>query len=361
MILSKKLKTEVFQVKADYKVLRKHAPFIAILQLGLEYEDLDAGLLKRELLSALSIPACENILKRLVEMGHLEPDEYNEYEEYNEYDAYNGVYYLSELGKVGAKRKEFYENRTGVLEIEVLKEDSVFVPEKIIRIEEKRADRIEEGKVINLPDKFYNLCNSKQSIPLKNNTFILDKMEQKYYPLKNKKQKNSESKLQIKIENNTMSISIGQYQKELEEHSEKEAKQVILKNHFKTAYSEKYNSIKVPFDPNKLDLQRKCQIERPIFRDTRFDPISIPNVQCIPESKTDAYDWHRALVKTSVEAYCFSDAAFQELANKVAERFIAHSAILKDSLNRQTMIASLNQRKDFYQRAKLETIDYLNY
>lgn len=82
MELKKKIKVNVYEVIADYKVKIENAPFIAILKFAEEQKGMVyPSLLFEELLNPLPEKACENLLDRLHTMGYFNKNVDEEYED----------------------------------------------------------------------------------------------------------------------------------------------------------------------------------------------------------------------------------------------------------------------------------------
>jgi len=296
MKLYKKLKVQVVQVLADYKVKVKNAPFLAILQLAAEQTYITPDELKQQLLHPLSIPACRNILRRLVGMGYFDTmyfdsDTYEISEEEDSLLIEN--FLLSELGQQAVERKEYYESRRGILEIYIAEENE-FIPERIVKIKEVPNEWIEEEKFKYLTKEIAYLADGS-IIPLRPESFIIDKIESKYLPKGTKKMN-----LCLDADQQSLRIKIEDYERIERGVPDKRLREEILSNEFNSNYLKEYDAVKYKFNKNNLQLKRNLEIEKPQFRSTFFDNTSISNVNILPKTKQEAYDWHRELIKSRI-------------------------------------------------------------
>lgn len=364
MQLNKELDINIYEVVAEYKVKSNNAPFIAILLLANGYEDqtLLPETLKEELLHPMTLPACKNILDRLCRLGYFRKDE----EDNDNYGyGYNNEYQLTSFGKSAAKRKEFFENRKGLLRIHIAEENQ-FLPKRIVNIEEldDRSKFNSNEQLSNLNGELKQIIHSQERIPLKgkgNNisgVFIMGKFENKCRFLKPERQT-----LILEVNPSNTKIKILNHEETRDDIQLYNAKKEILKNGFQSDYNAEKDILKIDFNPDKLALRRTISIENPLFSATEFNRISIKNMEVSPKNLKTANQWHKSLVlgKMKNHKYFMSDKEFMDFSNQVANNFSLYSPDLQNTISRQGLINELEEKNDFYLRAKLETINYLNY
>lgn len=360
MKLKKDLKVNIYEVIADYKVKQKNAPFIAILQFAEENNGtIEPSLLREVLLSPLSEKACENLLERLTKMGYFEKnvdnydDDYDDYDDYKNEEINESNYQLTTLGYVSALNEEFYEPRNGLLKLYVT-EGSRFIEQKIVKIEEYTYDPDRDKLPTNLNNKL-TLLQSSTIINLKNDSFILDKFEDKCKILKDKTEQ-----FILNAKENFSILTILDFEKN-EDYSEQSIIKELLKNEFAENYLPEELILKIDFNHNKLHLQRDIQINKPLFESAFFKPINIPDVKVNPKTIQGGKAWHSALLKEQINKYFLSDNEFTEFSNKIANKFELYHSQLQNITTRQKFASKLNDKTDFYKKAKLETINDLSY
>jgi len=383
MKLIKDLTINIYEVIADYKVKIENAPFIAILKFAEEKGGvITPELLQKELLNPLSTKACENLLKRLINLNYIELlkhsdiddsilsiqekaekriqealRELNQIEVEHETFQQNYVadqYKLTNLGYISAQKEEFYDERNGLLKLYVAEENE-FIEQRIVKIEEFNRDFDENTKIQDLNYELKSLLGNKVVVNLKNNKFILDKFEPKCKILKQEKH-------QLNFSTNKEGVTIKMMNFEIHgDYTEQEVKNIILENEFSHDYDSNTNILKIYFDKNKLELQRNELISQPIVSETKFKEVEIKNIKVSPHDIEDARKWHLELLKNQINSYVFTEKEFVEIANNTADKFELFKGKLNNSISRKQFITELDNTKDFYTKAKLETIDFLNY
>ncbi len=361
MKLTKNIKVNVYEVLADYKVKINYSPFIAILKFAEEKGGtIELNLLYKELLQPLSEKACENLLDRLSDMGYFErKDNYPSFNRrgnrYRTIIFSKNTYHLTSLGYNAAQKEEFYEDRRGILKIYIT--DSEFISQKIIKVKELKEDsfRDEDTEISNLNGELKSLQNKQNIVSLKNGSFIFDKFESKCRILKPE-----EKQLAINTDNHNSKITILDYESYIEKNTN-QIRAEILSNYYSYNYDKNNNILRVRFNKKDLSLVRNIEIEKPSFQNNIFNPLKIENIKVSPKNLLDSKDWYINLVIENINKYYLSDDEFNSFANKVADKFELYKEDLKESICRQYLIKQLNIKQNFYKKAKLETIDYLNY
>ena len=101
-----------------------------------------------------------------------------------------------------------------------------------------------------------------------------------------------------------------------------------------------------------ITLKRNEDIE--IFQ------VELENISHIPSDKENADLWYWELLYKNMNEYFLEENSFKEFASELATPIQEHFKIKIP--NRKELAEILTEREDaFYQIAKLETIDYLNY
>lgn len=339
MILTKKIKVQVFEVLATYHKKNDNNGFLSILQ----FIDENGGRinsikLSKELLHPLSEKACCNILNQLAATGYVTLN--------------GGIYELTLFGKEAAIAEEFYEKKRKAIKLFIAEENEL-IPQRIIKIEESsKADT-------SLPENsnFHEISNYED--PLKkiqlDGVYKLEWFEPKF------KQHNSiEAELVIKSNDKGSELRIMDFKAHLDENEEK-IKDNILKNFYPNDYLPDNKLLKVNFNQNNLNLYTDKIIEKPRFRKTLFEPVKIQNIKLSPMNQIEARLWFKKYLVHKLNQYLFTDEEFIRYANSIAMEFDLFDDFLHNSVSRGKMINELDEPADFYKKAMLETIDYLNY
>ncbi len=362
MKLTKDIKVKAYEVLADYKVKVKKSPFIAILKFANENGGkITSEQLYNDFLQPLSKKACENILERLVNMGYFEKEKSvfsftgrlpeNERDFHNQSLEWN--YKLTVLGQHSAEQEEFYEERNGILKIFLA--DNEFIEQKIVKIEEvNRPDSFEEKDLRNISKTdLSELQNTK--VVLESGTFIIENFKEKCRVFKSEQKQfilqTRDVDSLIKLMDFTTTIS----------KTSKEVRNEILRNEFGNDFLEIEQLLKVNFNPKNLSLELNKPILKPKINKTTFNRVKLENIKLSPKNKKDAYKWFKALIIQKIYKYFLSETEFKEFTNKIAQEFELFDKELKNSISREDIIQELDNEKDFYKKAKLETINYLHY
>ena len=76
----------------------------------------------------------------------------------------------------------------------------------------------------------------------------------------------------------------------------------------------------------------------------------------------EAEKWFTPLIVSRIQNYFFSDEEFDMYTEQIAEEFVEYKQGLTNSISRSQLSHKLNEKPaDFYIKAKLDTINYLNY
>ena len=111
----------------------------------------------------------------------------------------------------------------------------------------------------------------------------------------------------------------------------------------------------------RLSFFRTVKLNKPVFKNHRFDTVSIEQVLSLPINQNEAIKWYWSLLVNNIHSYFLSDEEFYVFSKQILEPFSQHYPNIK-APSRQKCIQYLEDKPNiFYQTAKIETIDYLNY
>lgn len=340
---------EIFQVELALKSKTKQSPFIAILILAQE-SDKDGYYIcsedvQSDLLPSLPIRACENLLKRLQNQGYFAKECIDD-----------KGYVISKQGIESAIDKSFWIGEKGLYNVFVSK--SNLIEQRIIRIEKvERAENDKDSRTKQLPREIKQYENQVLTIDKKE--VLFEDIEERCFQLQplicvlEIHAKGNESILKISKD----SQSLFQTDLEIEENILQE-ELLVACGEFE--YDEDKKAILTEFSKDNLSFNRKVKIGKPIFKNNQFNPVELENISHIPSDKENADLWYWELLYKNMNDYFLDENSFKEFATELAKPIQLH---FKIKIPKQKELAEiLNEREDaFYQIAKLETIDYLNY
>ena len=365
---------EIFQVELALKLKTKQSPFISILILADELDKeefyIDSETLQEKLLPSLPIKACENLLERLTHQSYFE-------EIWDDGDKFLG-YELTEQGKESATDKSFWIGEKGVYNVFVAK--SNLVQQDILFIEKGRIDIADERKQMDgninikemrtpnflkseyslfVKDTFYDEQKKQLVTAIERKDVYLESIDQKCFQLKSAngileiQAKENETVLKLSKENQLLfqtNITI--------EENVLQGELLVACGEFE--YNEDKKAIRTEFSKENLSLNRKVKIGKPIFQRNQFNQVELENISHIPSDKENADLWYWELLYKNMNEYFLEENSFKEFASELATPIQEHFKIKIP--NRKELAEILTEREDaFYQIAKLETIDYLNY
>lgn len=350
--LRKTEQIEIYQVEMVLREKTKQSPFIAVLKLAQELGKIDVNSLKSHLLPSLPERACENLLKRLIAQGYLE-------EIYGNF----GSLTLTELGEQSAIDKSFWVGEKGVFDVYVSTSlvENEFTTYHILRIEKARnlhIERNEESLKLTVPQaiKAY-----RKSIDLKlgDKEIRIEEIEENCFQLQPLNcslviEANADE-AQIKIVNDKQTIFQSSFVIK-----EKGLKQELLSNTNEFDYDESKKVVLSEFDQDNLSFNRKVKIKNPYFLNNPFNSVEIENVVFIPSDVQNAQLWLNELLFKGIDKYFLDEKMFNEFASNIAKPILEHYSV--ELPTRKQLKQTLAERENaFYQTAKLDTIDYLNY
>lgn len=335
-----------YEILADYTKISKESPLIAILKVCSEQSPFTVDKLQ-DFLSPLNKNAVKNIIHRLVKLDYLLKDN-------DDFDDEEVMYSVSERGEEVCQKEEIEENNRGVLKMIIAYPQNADAI--IVRIEalQKEAVHNQENTEDNVQKVFSQFIDKSQH--LKNGTFKLKHIEDVYII--------DEEKEQDYIFN----FSDESYKSELLDFSKPvkvpKSKVIseLLVNEYQSDYDKAKQLIRMPFDVNELSLKRKISIDYPKYYGLHFNKVELDKpFKISPLNLKEAEQWFAALVVSRIQNYFFSDEEFNLYTNQIAEEFVEYKQKLSKYISREDLIDRLSKPDDFYRKAKLETINYLNY
>lgn len=350
---------EIFQVELTLKSKTKQSPFISILILAQEQEEISAETLQKNLLTSLPLRACENLLKRLVQQGYLQKKEEQHRFGYRQtfQDSFAN-YLLTDLGQQNAADKSFWIGEKGVYNVFVSK--SNLFEQKIIRTEKvERAEDNRNTNILSTPNEIRQY--EKQILTINKTEVLIEGVEERCFQLKQVnatleiQAKGNESLLKLYRENQIL------FQIDFEIKESVLQEQLLNScSDFDFEYHQDKKAILTHFSKDNLSFNRKVKIDKPIFKKNQFNQVELDNIFHIPSNQENAELWYWELLYKNTNYYFLEEISFKEIAIELSSPIQLYYKI--KAPNRKEFVEILTKRNDaFYQIAKLETIDYLNY
>lgn len=375
IVLKSNENIEVYQVELVLKVKTKQSPFIAVLILAKElYESdsvhIDSGILRDKLLPVLPLKACQNILERLCDEGYFEEvrnynndlfkvtkEDYlkSDFKSFQQNSDFVG-FLLTELGEQSATDKSFWIGEKGVYDVFVSKLN--LFEQKIIKIEKAtRAEDHRNNEILNTPRDI--LKYEKQVLLINKSEVIIEDVGGKCFNLNSLKCDleiiSNDNETTIKISNNNQNLFNTNL--ELDEVTLQEK---LLSNCNEFEYDQSQNAILIDFNKDDISFNRKVKISKPVFNNNTFDPIELQAMLHIPSDNYSAELWYSELLFKNINQYYLDEDSFSEYANSLTSPIDEYYDV--DVPDREDFLEQIKERTDaFYQIAKIETIDYLNY
>lgn len=366
--LRKTEQIEIYQVELALKEKTKQSPFIAVLILAREQEEISAETLKEYLLPTLPISACKNLLIRLAHQGYLvkKPQQdfrnssrgsgfYNEYE-YHENDYNSSTYILTDFGEQSAIDQSFWVGEKGIYNLYI--SHSNLLNQQIINVE--KVDRnLEDDRNVNrqyTPEFILDYQN--QILEINKKEIWLEEIEDNCFQLKP-----LDCSLEIETNGEVAFIRIKEKQTLFQSSfkiSENKLQEELLASTSEFEYDKNKKVVWSDFNQDNLSFNRKVKISKPHFRRNQFNLVEIENVQFIPSDEHNAECWLNEILFKGIDKYFLDDNSLNEFVKYKAKPITTHYNIELPTRKelKQTIAERVNS---FYQIAKLETIDYLNY
>ncbi len=343
----------------------KQSPFIAVLILAQEQGEITAETLKDNLLPTLPIRACNNLLIRLTQQGYLEKKRQQNFRndiwgrsfyDENESDYNNSIFTLTELGEQSAIDKSFWVGEKGIYNVYV--SHSNLLGQQIIKTE--KVDRnLEDDRNANRQyTPGFVLEHQNQILKINNKEIRIEEIEDKCFQLKP-----LECSLEIETKEDDALIRIKEKQTLFQssfEINENELKEELLSNTNEFEYEENRKVVLSDFNQDNLSFNRKVKLRNPYFQNNHFNSVEIENVAFIPSDIRNAELWLDEIIFKGIDRYFLDEKTFNEFTANKAKPILEHYSV--ELPTREQLKQTIAERENaFYQTAKLETIDYLNY
>lgn len=356
IVLKRTEDIDVFQVELALKLKTKQSPFISVLILTQEQEGVTANSLQQNLLTSLPVRACENLLKRLEQQGYLQKVQSNMFGYRQTYQNTFANYVLTDLGQQSATDKSFWIGEKGVYNVFVSK--SNLFEQRIIRTEKvERAEDNRNTNILRTPNEIRQYEN--QILPINKTEVLIEDVEEKCFQLKpvnailEIQAKGNESALKLSRENQIL------FQTDFEI-EEKALQQELLANCSEFEYDQDKEAILSEFNKDNLSFNRKVKISKSIFKRNQFNQVELENISHIPSDKQNADLWYWELLYKNMNDYFLDEDSFNEYASELASPIQPYFKVKVPT--RKELLEIFSEREDaFYQIAKLETANYLNY
>jgi hypothetical protein len=338
--LEKQEEIQIHQTELTLKIKSKESPFIAILILALENEQIDESSLQEHLLPSLPLRACKNLLLRLKQQGYLE--------------NWGNYFELTEIGKLSAENKSYWQGEKGLYDIYTTENQlsqNIIKTTKVDRPEDDRNNGLKKTPP-------FILEYEKETLTINKTETLFEDIEQKCFQLK------SISAI-LQIESSKGETILKFIDKKIlfskdYDSTEKEIQNEILLNCNEFRYKEGIQGIETFFDKTELSFLRSITINRPIYSGIAFNSLKLENIRHIPIDEENAKLWFEELLYTKIDTYYTDDKLFVEFASTIAKPFQEYNKIFIPK--RKEFSNKLNERENsFYKIAKLTAIDFLNY
>lgn len=344
--LEKNERIEVWEVQAVIATKKREHPFVSILMAAAEIEGegevVTGAAIRERLFQSLPTRGLENLLRRLCISGLF-------------VEEYSGEFGLTELGHVCAKDQSIWIEEQGVYQIGFT--DSPFIPQDIVFIKPVVNGnlKVEENEIVVRPPWLKSYIGPILELPnvSKQILDIEDKCVQK---------PDLNCKLGIECQEDFSQLEIKSvaYNLQISDLTESIARNAILRNDSSLDYDENKRLVKVEFDAHELRFNRNVKIAKPKLKGQEFQGLSLENVGFIPASQEDANRWFSNLVVKGIDRYFRDNKDFEGYQIEIQAKFLPHFAPRVHP--RAAFTKAMSDKKDlFYRRAKLETINYLNY
>lgn len=363
--LRKNEQVEIYQVELALKEKTKQSPFIAVLILAQEQGEITAETLKDYLLPTLPIRACNNLLIRLTQQGYLEKKRQHNFrndiwgrsfynDDENEYD--DSIFTLTELGEQSAVDKSFWVGEKGIYNVYV--SHSNLINQKIIKTEKVDRNLEDDRNANRQHTPRFVLEHQNQILNINKKEIRIEEIEDKCFQLKP-----LECSLEIETKEDEALIKIKEKQTLFQtsyEINENELKEELLSNTNEFDYDESKKVVLSEFNQENISFNRKVKLRNPYFQNNQFNSVEIEKVAFIPSDKRNAELWLNEILFKGIDKYFLNEKTFNEFTANKAKLILEHYSV--ELPTRKQLKQNIAERENtFYQTAKLETIDYLNY
>lgn len=364
--LRKTEQIEIYQVELALKEKTKQSPFIAVLILAQEQGEINAVTLKDYLLPTLPIRACNNLLIRLTQQGYLEKKRqqnfrnniwgHSFYDEEDENDYNGSVFTLTELGEQSAVDKSFWVGEKGIYNVYI--SHSNLLNQQIIKTEKVERNLEDDRNAYRQYTPGFVLEHQNQILNINKKEIRIEEIEDKCFQLKP-----LECSLEIETKEDEALIRIKEKQTLFQssyEINENELKEELLSITNEFEYNENKKVVLSEFKQDNISFNRKVKLRNPYFQENQFNSVEIENIAFIPSDKRNAELWLNEILFKGIDKYFLDEKTFNEYTANKAKPILEHYKVALPT--REQLKQNLAKRENaFYQTAKLETIDYLNY
>lgn len=352
MKLTQHTSTITYQVLTDYTEISKESPLISILKVCKEIGVFNVSELQ-DFLKPLNNNAVSNLLFRLESLDYLKSIE----KEADDWIFSNNEtsYELTQMGLNVCLEGKIEEEKRGIIAL------TIAYPKNadpiIVKLEPLSKDEFQdqENTKSNAKREFNNFINESQH--LKNGTFKLKHIENTYALDEEKEQDYT-----FNFSEESYTSRLLDFSKTVKISKSKVIAELLI-NKYQSAYDKEQQLIRMPFNHTDLSLKRNISIDNPQYDGLYFNKIELEEpVQISPLNDQEAAQWFTALVVSRIQNYFFSDEEFNVYTKEIAEKFVEYKQGLTNSISRMELINKLhNKPAGFYIKAKLDTINYLNY
>lgn len=363
--LRKTEQVEIYQVELALKEKTKQSPFIAVLILAQEQGEITAETLKDYLSPTLPIRACNNLLIRLTQQGYLEKKRQQIFRNDNwgrsfygkdENDYNSSIFTLTELGEQSAVDKSFWVGEKGIYNVYI--SHSNLLNQQIIKTEKVERNLEDDRNANRQYTPGFVLEHQNQILNINKKEIRIEEIEDKCFQLKP-----LECSLEIETKEDEALIRIKEKQTLFQssyEINENELKEELLSNTKEFEYNENKKVVLSEFNQGNISFNRKVKLRNPYFQNNQFNSLEIENVAFIPSDVQNAELWLNEILFKGINKYFLDDKSFNEYSANKAKPILEHYKVALPT--REQLKQNFAERENvFYQTAKLETIDYLNY
>jgi hypothetical protein len=369
--LRKQEKISVYQVAMELQVEMDKHPFIAILMLAGElynhYKTIGAADLRLKLFPALPERACLNLLKRLEADGYLCTAK-NDKPFNHSKDASNPEYCfdLTDKGKQSIESRSVWIGEKGIYNVYIA--ENPLVTQRIVAIrraapkEIQNSSHLENWKTSKTIQDLEKTYVDIKGVDNKSDTYhheryYIAKMDHKCFELQEEHwdleivaKPNAPIQLHLAFKKN-------QYQTMVVNHHYDTLKEAMLTHQFGKSY--RTPCILTNYNAEQLSFTRDIDIENFKWDESVFETTHLNNVPCRPSNSVEAQLWYETLLTNRITKY-YMDNDFKILSEDCQKEFQPY--FILPILSRQDLSEKISsEKKNFYLKAKLETIDFLTY
>jgi hypothetical protein len=380
IVLRGKEKLALYQVLLTLEKRQKNPPFVAILMRAEKGGgEITPGQVQADLLPALPLTACQNLLSRLEDLGYLD----SQGARTNGSSKSETIFYLTDKGKAAAQTQTFWQAEKGLYDLYLSESTLVqdLTGQPLIKISPHYGPP-SKGNPEEVPDVLHDYWNKEVRIMDKEGheeVVRIVHFEAKCIPMEP-----VEVTLEIEVveEEGTIRFMEVSSQKSMPQPketpspeaksngllakfhtplSEEAVREELLKSKFGASYDEVKKVIRMPFDPNNLAWVRDVELEKPTWRGVSFEPVRLEKVSFLPANEQEARMWVEEWLFRNIARYFWDEEEFRTYVEETLRPILDHYPELKN-LGRKELVEKFSKRENaFYAIAKLETTTYLTY